>query len=321
MKYYIGIDLGGTFVKAGVVDENYNIIAKASVDSADVSGQPEKVADRMAECAKAALEKANLTMDDVENIGIGAPGSVDPDTGMIIYANNLNFLNTPMRAYLEARTGKKIYLENDANVAAYGEVLAGAAKGYNDAIVITMGTGVGGGIIIDGKIYSGFNHFGGELGHSVIVKDGWQCTCGRKGCLEAYASATGLIKMTQEAMKADKDSKMWEIAGSLEQVNGKTAFDAMRMDDASGKAVVDNYVAYLGCGLSNYVNIFQPEVLLIGGGISKEGETLLAPLREILEKETYGISGVKSTTLKTCALGNDAGTIGAAFLWKIYGEN
>ena len=321
MKYYIGIDLGGTFVKAGVVDENYNIIAKASVDSADVSGQPEKVADRMAECAKAALEKANLTMDDVENIGIGAPGSVDPDTGMIIYANNLNFLNTPMRAYLEARTGKKIYLENDANVAAYGEVLAGAAKGYNDAIVITLGTGVGGGIIIDGKIDSGFHHFGGELGHSVIVKDGWQCTCGRKGCLEAYASATGLIKMTQEAMKADKDSKMWEIAGSLEQVNGKTAFDAMRMDDASGKAVVDNYVAYLGCGLSNYVNIFQPEVLLIGGGISKEGETLLAPLREILAKETYGISGVKSTTLKTCALGNDAGTIGAAFLWKIYGEN
>ncbi|HIS77398.1 MAG TPA: ROK family protein [Candidatus Merdivicinus excrementipullorum] len=318
MKYYIGIDLGGTFVKAGVVDENCNIVAKASVDSADVAGDAEKVADRMAECARQALANANLTMDDVESIGIGTPGSVDPNTGMIIYANNLNFLNTPMRQYLEARTGKKIYLENDANVAAYGEVLAGAAKGYNDAIVITLGTGVGGGIIIDGKIYSGFNHFGGELGHAVIVKGGRQCTCGRKGCLEAYSSATALIKMTQEAMEANKDSKLWEVAKTLEEVNGKTAFDAMRLGDPVGAEVVNQYIQYLGCGLANFVNIFQPEILLIGGGISKEGETLLAPLREILKEETYGISGVKSTTLKTCALGNDAGTIGAAFLWKIY---
>ena len=315
MKYYIGIDLGGTFVKAGVVDENYNIIAKASVDSADVSGQPEKVADRMAECAKAALEKANLTMDDVENIGIGAPGSVDPDTGMIIYANNLNFLNTPMRAYLEARTGKKIYLENDANVAAYGEVLAGAAKGYNDAIVITLGTGVGGGIIIDGKIYSGFNHFGGELGHSVIVKDGWQCTCGRKGCLEAYASATGLIKMTQEAMKADKDSKMWEIAGSLEQVNGKTAFDAMRMDDASGKAVVDQYVDYLAEGICNLVNLLQPAVICIGGGISNEEDAwLLHPLQQRVRAWRYDQLADRHTVIVKAQLGNDAGIIGAALL-------
>ena len=318
MKYYIGIDLGGTFVKAGVVDENCNIVAKASVDSADVAGDAEKVADRMAECARQALANANLTMDDVESIGIGTPGSVDPNTGMIIYANNLNFLNTPMRQYLEARTGKKIYLENDANVAAYGEVLAGAAKGYNDAIVITLGTGVGGGIIIDGKIYSGFNHFGGELGHAVIVKGGRQCTCGRKGCLEAYSSATALIKMTQEAMEANKASKLWEVAKTLEEVNGKTAFDAMRLGDPVGAEVVNQYIQYLGCGLANFVNIFQPEILLIGGGISKEGETLLAPLREILKEETYGISGVKSTTLKTCALGNDAGTIGAAFLWKIY---
>ncbi|MGI5893196.1 MAG: ROK family protein [Candidatus Merdivicinus sp.] len=320
MKYNIGIDLGGTFVKAGVVDENYQIVAKAMVDSADTVGDPEKVADRMAECANKALAEAGLTMADVDSIGIGAPGSVDPETGMIIYANNLNFLNTPMRAYLEARTGKKIYLENDANVAAYGEVLAGAAKGYSDAIVVTLGTGVGGGIIIDGKIYSGFNHFGGELGHMVIVRDGRQCTCGRKGCIEAYSSATGLIKMTKEAMEAHPDSKLWEVAKTLDDVNGKTAFDAMRLGDEVGTAVVKEYIDYLGCGLANYVNIFQPEILLIGGGICKEGETLLAPLREILSKETYGISGVKATTLKTCALGNDAGTIGAAFLWQIYGK-
>ena len=317
MKYYIGIDLGGTFVKAGVVDENCQIVAKASVPTADVAGNPEVVADRMTQCANEALEKAGLTMADVENIGVGTPGSVEPETGTIVYANNLDFHNTPIRKYMEERTGKKIYVENDANVAAYGEVIAGAAKGYKDVVVVTLGTGVGGGIIIDGKIYAGFNHFGGELGHEVIVFNGRPCTCGRKGCLEAYASATGLIKMTKEAMEANKDSKLWEVAPTLDEVNGKTAFDAMRLGDPAGKAVVDEYIGYLGCGLSNFVNIFQPQVLLIGGGICKEGETLLAPLREIIQRESYGISGYASAELRTCALGNDAGTIGAAFLWKM----
>lgn len=317
MKYYIGIDLGGTFVKAGVVDENYQIVAKAMVPSADAVGDPELVADRMVQCAREALEKAGLTMDDADSIGVGTPGSVEPETGSIVYANNLKFRNTPLRKYMEERTGKKIYVENDANVAAYGEVLAGAAKGYKDAIVVTLGTGVGGGIIIDGKIYAGFNHFGGELGHEVIVYNGRQCTCGRKGCLEAYASATGLINMTKEAMEAHKDSRMWEVSRTLDEVNGKTAFDAMRLGDAAGKAVVDEYIGYLGCGLSNFVNVFQPEILLLGGGICKEGENLLAPLREIIARESYGIAGYAATKLGTCALGNDAGTIGAAFLWKI----
>ena len=285
MSYYIGIDLGGTFVKAGVVDENYQIVAKAMVDSADAAGNPELVADRMAQCANEALAKAGLTMDDVSSVGVGTPGSVDPATGTIVYANNLQFRNTPLRKYMEERIGKKIYVENDANVAAYGEALAGGAKGYGDVIVVTLGTGVGGGIIIDGKIYGGFNHFGAELGHDVIVYNGRQCTCGRKGCLEAYASATGLINMTKEAMEAHKDSKLWEVAKTLDEVNGKTAFDAMRLGDPVGKAVVDEYIGYLGCGLSNFVNVFQPEVLLIGGGICKEGETLLAPLREIIAKE------------------------------------
>ena len=318
MSYYIGIDLGGTFVKAGVVDENYQIVAKAMVDSADAAGNPELVADRMAQCANEALAKAGLTMDDVSSVGVGTPGSVDPATGTIVYANNLQFRNTPLRKYMEERIGKKIYVENDANVAAYGEALAGGAKGYSDVIVVTLGTGVGGGIIIDGKIYGGFNHFGAELGHDVIVYNGRQCTCGRKGCLEAYASATGLINMTKEAMEAHKDSKLWEVAKTLDEVNGKTAFDAMRLGDPVGKAVVDEYIGYLGCGLSNFVNVFQPEVLLIGGGICKEGETLLAPLREIIARESYGIAGYASTKLGTCALGNDAGTIGAAVLWKLY---
>lgn len=317
MKYYIGIDLGGTFIKAGVVDENCKVVAKASIPSA-VDGNDEALADRMVECARKALAELNLTIDDIESVGVGTPGAVDVKTGTVIYSCNLQFENTPLAKYVEDRIHKAVYLENDANVAAYGEAIAGAAKGISDVIMITLGTGVGGGIIIDGKIYSGFNGIGGELGHIVIDYNGRDCACGRKGCLEAYASASALVKMTQEAMEANPQSKLWEVAKTLDKVDGKTAFDAMRMGDEVGKKLVDDYISYLGCGLSNFVNIFQPEVLLIGGGICKEGETLLAPLREILKTETYGLENTARTTLKVAELGNDAGTIGAAMLWRMH---
>lgn len=315
MKYYVGIDLGGTFIKAGVVDENYNIVAKASIPS-QIDGNDEGVADRMAECAGKAMAELGLTIADIASVGIGAPGAVDSKNGVVVYANNLDFHNTPLGEYLEARLHTSVYVENDANVAAYGEALAGAAAGIANVVVITLGTGVGGGIIIDGRIYTGFNQFGGELGHTVIEYNGWPCTCGRNGCLEAYASATGLVKMTRLAMEANPDSKLWEVAPTLDDINGKTAFDAMRLGDQAGTEVVDKYISYLGCGLANFVNIFQPEVLLIGGGICKEGETLLAPLRKIISEQSYSLPGQPTCELRKCALGNDAGTIGAAMLWK-----
>ena len=270
MKYYVGIDLGGTFIKAGVVDENYNILAKASVAS-EVDGNDEGLADRIAKAAGMAMSELGLSISDISSVGVGTPGAVDSENGVVVYANNLGFRNTPLGKYLEDRLHTSVYLENDANVAAYGETLAGAAAGYKDVVVITLGTGVGGGIIIDGKIYTGFNGFAGELGHMVIQYGGRQCTCGRKGCIEAYASATGLINMTKEAMQAHPDSALWKVAPTLEDVNGKTAYDGMRMGDKVACEVVDTYQNYLGAGLTNYVNIFQPEVLLIGGGICKEG--------------------------------------------------
>ena len=317
MKYYIGIDLGGTFIKAGVVDEEYNIVAKASLPT--ILTDAEALSDQIAKTVYEALTEAKLTLADIESVGVCSPGAADSKNGIIVWANNLPFKDTPLGPMVSARLeNKPVYLDNDANVAAYGEVVAGAAKGIDDAVVVTLGTGVGGGIIIDGKIYSGFNGFGAEMGHMVVEYNGRQCTCGRKGCIEAYASATGLINMTKEAMEANPDSKLWEVAKTLDEVDGKTAFDAMRMGDAAGIEVVNTYIEYLGCGLSNFVNIFQPEVLLIGGGVCKEGETLLAPLREILKRETYHIEGRPVTTLKVCALGNDAGTIGAAMLWKLH---
>ena len=219
-----------------------------------------------------------------------------------------------MRAFLEERLHKPVCVENDANAAAYGELVAGAAKGKSSCVCITLGTGVGGGVIIDGKIMAGHNFAGAELGHTVIVVDGEPCTCGRRGCWEAYASATGLIRQTKRAMEAHRDSQMWALAGNLEQVNGRTAFDAMRKGDAAGEAVVDDYIRYIACGLVNMINIFQPEVLCVGGGICNEGETLMKPLREYIERERYSQYSDKQTEICVAQLGNDAGIIGAAYL-------
>ncbi len=319
--YRLGIDLGGTNIVAGVVDEQFNIVAKADCKT-NVPRPESEVCDSMAEVAKAAVEKAGLTMEDIESIGIGVPGAVNPETGVIEYSANLFFHNWNVVEMMEERLGTKVIIENDANAAAYGEYLAGSAKGARNAIAITIGTGVGAGIIIDGKIYSGSNYAGAEMGHMVIIKDGKECACGRKGCWEAYASATGLINLTKEAILKEKPDFSYMLSlcdGNIDNANGRTAFDAMRAGDASGKAVVDEYLGYLACGLINAINIFQPDVLCIGGGVSNEGETLLAPLRSIIEAERYTKHNPKQTQICKATLGNDAGIIGSAFLDNIYG--
>ncbi|MGN0551552.1 MAG: ROK family protein [Acutalibacteraceae bacterium] len=316
--YYLGIDLGGTNIVAGVVDEKYKIIAKAECKTA-VPRPETEICDSMAEVALKAIKKAKITTDDISFVGIGVPGAVNPATGIIEYSANLFFHNWNIAQMMEERLGKKIIIENDANAAAYGEYLAGSAKGAKNAIAITLGTGVGAGIIIDGKIYSGSNYAGAEMGHMVIVYDGKECACGRKGCWEAYASATGLINMTKEAImseRADSSYMLKLVNGDINKVNGITAFNAMRAGDAIGKSVVEKYISYLACGVVNAINIFQPDVLCIGGGISKEGETLLAPLRAIIEQERYTKHNPKQTKICAATLGNDAGIIGAAFLGK-----
>ena len=302
--YRLGIDLGGTNIVAGVVDENYKIVAKASCKT-NVPRPESDICDSMAEVAVKACEKAGITMDEVESIGIGVPGAVNPKTGVIEYSANLHFHNWEVSKMMNERLGKKVLIENDANAAALGEYLAGSAKGAKNAIAITLGTGVGGGIIINGKIYSGSNFAGAELGHMVIVKDGKQCGCGRKGCWEAYSSATGLINLTKEKILSEKLDYSFMLnkicGGDINKVNGKTAF-------------LDEYFGYLATGLVNIINIFQPDVLCIGGGISNQGENLLRPLRKIIEEERYTKHNDKQTQLCVCTLGNDAGIIGAAFL-------
>ena len=293
--------------------EEHNIIAKASTKTN--CPRPEKeIADDMAKMALQAVKNANLTIDDVEWIGIGTPGIANSSTGIIEYSNNLGFKNTPMVKYIQESIDKPVFIENDANAAAYGEYVAGAAKGAKNAVCITLGTGVGGGIIIDGKIYSGSNFAGAEIGHTVIEVDGPQCSCGRKGCFEVFSSATGLIRMTKEAMAENPDSIMNKMAEEKGKVTARTSFDAMRAGDETAKAVVDKYIKYLAAGITNTINIFQPDVLCIGGGVCNEGDPLLLPVKALVKEEVYTRNSPKNTEIVIAKLGNDAGIIGAAFL-------
>lgn len=313
--YWLGIDLGGTNIATGVVDENYKIIGRGKIKTG-AGRSADEVADDMAKAVDMAIKDAGIDPNKIVSMGIGSPGAIDPETGIVLRAENLDFDNVPLCQMLKDRTGYDFYIENDANAAAYGELIAGVGKGKKHMIAVTLGTGVGGGIIIDGKIYSGSQHAGGELGHTVIVHDGEKCSCGSNGCWEAYASASALIRQTKFAMIRNKDSVMWDIAGTLENVNGITAFDAMRKGDKAGTEVVNKYIEYIGVGIFNMINIFQPEVICIGGGISKEGDTLLNPIKKYVAENCF--TGGRGTEIKIAELGNDAGIIGAAFLCNLY---
>lgn len=313
MKYYIGIDLGGTNIKAGVVNENYEIIAKATAKT-NCPRPAKEIADDMAKVSLEAAQNAGISIDDIEWIGIGTPGIADNVNGTIPYSNNLGFENVPIRDYIHEHINKPVYVANDANAAAYGEFVAGAAKGANDAVCITLGTGVGAGVIIDGKIFTGRNLAGTEIGHMVIEVDGPACTCGRKGCFETFSSATGLINMTKAAIAENPDSILAEYEKNDGKVSARHAFDAMRAGDSAAKAVVDKYIKYLAAGITNVINIFQPDILCIGGGVCNEGDPLLVPMKELVKKEVYTRMLDCNTEITVAELGNDAGIIGAAFL-------
>ncbi|MCH5315884.1 MAG: ROK family protein [Eubacterium sp.] len=314
--YTIGIDLGGTNIVSSVVDENYKIIATSKTPT-NSPRSAEEIFNDIAKISFEAIEKAGITIDEIESVGLGTPGTVNAD-GVIEFANNLGFNNVPAKDMLIERLGvEKVCIENDANCAALGEAYAGCGHGAKDFVAVTLGTGVGSGVIIDGKIVNGVNCAGGECGHMVIVVDGEQCSCGRKGCWEAYASATALIRQTKRAMEEYPDSYMHHLAEVEGKVSGRTSFDAMRKGDIAGIKVVDTYIKYVACGLINLVNALQPEIICIGGGICNEGETLLKPLRRYVQAERYSIHSKIQTKIVKAELGNDAGVIGAAILGKV----
>ena len=257
---YIGIDLGGTNIAVGLVDKEGKVVAKKSIPTSATRPVSDIIAD-MANLALEVTAENGLKKEDIEYVGIGAPGTVDNANGRIVYANNIVFKDTPVAEIFRKTWDIPVYLGNDADCAALGEAHAGAAHGCNNAIMITLGTGLGGGIIINKKIYSGFNSAGGEIGHMVIVRDGKACTCGRRGCWETYSSATGLIRMIAEAMLADHERKsiLWQmVEGDIDKVSGKSAFRAADEGDELAKSILKDYFEYLACGIANIINITSP---------------------------------------------------------------
>lgn len=314
--YSLGIDLGGTNIVASVVDDQFNIISTAKTKT-NAPRPANDIFDDVEKVCREAVREAKLTMSDLVAVGMGSPGTCNAD-GVIEFANNLAFNNVPAREMLRERLGvDNVFVENDANCAALGEAFAGCGNGSKNFVAVTLGTGVGSGIILDGKIVNGVNYAGGECGHMVIVVDGEQCSCGRKGCWEAYASATALIRQTKRAMDDYPDSIMHRLAEEEGGVNGKTAFDAMRLGDIAGIEVVNNYIKYVSCGLINLVNALQPEIICIGGGICNEGDTLMEPLRRYVQAERYSIHSKIQTKIVKAQLGNNAGIIGAALLYQV----
>ena len=311
---YIGIDLGGTNIAAGVVDEKGNILYKDSIPTIKERHWSEIVRD-MAKIAEKVVIESGHTLADIKAVGIGCPGSIDKARGVVVYSNNIVMSNVPMAEEFRKYIDLPVYLENDANAAALGEYTV-CEDGLDSFVFMTLGTGVGGGIIFDGKIWSGFNGAGAEIGHQTLVFGGEPCTCGRRGCLEAYASVTALIRQTKEAMAAHPESMMNEWAEKKGKISGRTAFECASRGDAAAIEVRDRYIEYVAEGICSIVNVLQPRILAIGGGISREGDALLEPIKKYFNENDYN-KDMPKTDIRIAKLFGDAGIVGAAMAAKI----
>lgn len=306
----IGVDLGGMSAKAACLDGG---VLKGKCSAATSGARShEETAHILAELCRRTAEEAGFSVGDAEAVGIGSPGVIDSENGVVVNWSNFHWRNVPLARLVEAETGRRTFVSNDANVAALGEAAFGAGRDYRDSIFLTLGTGVGGGIILGGKLFEGGRSAGAELGHTVIRQNGEKCTCGRRGCYERYASTTALIRYTREEMAKDRKSLLWKFAETPEAANGRTAFLAMEEGDAGAKRAFRRFVAAIGEGIVNFANIFRPQAFILGGGVSAEGETLLAPLRAYVLPRLYVSAEYAPLDIVCASLGNDAGLYGAA---------
>lgn len=310
---YIGIDIGGTNLKAGLVNDEGSILAMEKRKIAEVSDQKALV-EALVALTQSLTERGGLTPEQIRSVGVGVPGAVEIHSGAVLYTCNLPLRNVPLRKLFHRYLPYPLYVENDANCAALAEYYAGAGMGSKRFVTITLGTGVGAGILHNGQIYHGANGMAGEVGHMSIVYHGEPCPCGRRGCWERYASASALTRETKAAMQANKNTIMWKMTQDIDHVNAKLAFDAAAKGDETARKVIDSWIEYVGVGIANVINTFEPEVICIGGGVSNQGEVLLAPVRAYAENETRNITTGKFPVICACQLHNDAGVIGAAAL-------
>ena len=310
----LGIDVGGTFIKAGVVDESYAIVHKVSVPTEGDAGY-RPVVQNIARVAELAAREAGRSVKDFALVGIGIPGLLNPRTGVVVSAPNLNgWRDVPFLDEIRNLLPAPVRVGNDANCAVVGETLAGAAKGNENVVMLTLGTGVGGGIITDGRLFTGGHGLGAELGHMVLHMDGETCGCGMDGCIEAYCSVTSLVKQTRRAMEADPTSAMHGYAREAGLVDGRTAFECSKMGDKAAAKVVEAYCRYLARSIGSLVTAFRPDVVLIGGGLSNQRAYLMDKLNALVPKYVFASDVIGVPPVIRATLGNDAGTIGAAYL-------
>ena len=312
--YYIGIDVGGMSIKAGVADINGNVLHKTTIVTRGNYDAEYTISNDIHKLIVKLLDEANIPEEKIAAVGIGQAGSIDSERGIINYWNNIPMKNVHVVEELKKWHKMPVFIDNDANVAALGECVFGAAKGLRNVMLVTLGTGVGSGIIIDGKIYRGEYGAGAEAGHMRIVMNGEPCTCGGRGCWEAYASVSALIRQTKAAMEKHPESMMCSLAAEMGEVNGITSFKAARAGDKAALEVVARYIEYVGTGLVSLQNIFRPQIFLIGGGISKEGEFLTAPLEKFVHDGMFDKETGDPVKIRPAALHNDAGILGAAAL-------
>lgn len=310
---YIGIDLGGTNIAVGCVTADGTILKKDSAPTLSGRSYIEIVKDMAALC-KSVVNSAGADINEIKAIGIGSPGTVDSTSGTVVFAGNLHLEKAPIAEELGKYFDIPIHMENDANAAAYGEYIA-CGHDTDSFVFITLGTGVGGGVIINKQIYRGFNGAGAEIGHMTLEMDGEQCTCGKKGCFECYASVTALRRQTKEMMDLCPDSLMNEWVKKEGHISGRTAFECARKGDAAAIKVRDKYIRYIAEGIVSVVNIFQPEILVIGGGISRENDVILKPLKEVVYNYDFN-KFMPKTDIRIAKLFNDAGIVGAAMAAK-----
>ena len=309
----IGIDIGGTSIKGAAVDSNGRVYESFSMPFTKSESGEETIK------KLATLVKQYIKAHDLENkivgIGIGSPGTLDVEKGVVNYANNLGWNELPVAKIMQKSLPYPIKLTNDANAACLGEAKFGAGKDYQTIIMLTLGTGVGGGIIINSQLFEGNQGKGGELGHMVVQIDGEPCTCGRRGCLETYASASALIRETKKAMKLNKQSLLWKVCSDIDLVDGKVPFEAMKQGDKAATEVIDNYVKYLGEGILNFCNIFRPNAIVLSGGIANAGDCLFDRLNNYVKERNYGYKLTPEVKVVPAKLGYDSGKIGAAALF------
>lgn len=310
---HVGVDIGGTGIQTGVVDDNGKMLAETSIITRVDLSFPEQVG-QIVQSVRDVLAKAGYATDDLQSVGVGIPGIADKKTGVIINCNNLGWRHAPFRQEFQKHLDMPVYLENDANVAALAESYFGVSAGTSSSVFITLGTGVGSGIIINGKVWTGYHGIGGELGHTILEIDGIPCTCGNDGCTERYCSATAIIWLARQYLQMHPDSLIMDmIGGNLTKINAKIVFDAAKELDPTAAKIVQFYIKCLARTIANVVNFFDPEVIVLGGGVSKAGDYLLDNIMRIYPDFVL-FNELPMPEVKIAKLGPEAGIIGAAML-------